>query len=32
MIIGKPIDRMGVVQQDIRIENVILNQAATPVP
>jgi hypothetical protein len=32
MIVGKPIDGMGVVQQDIRIKNIILNEAATPVP
>src|SRR5260221_12527438 len=32
MVVGKPIDRMGVVQQDVGIENVILNMAATTVP
>src|ERR1700747_1835299 len=32
VIVGKPIDGMGVVQQDIGIENVILNVTATTVP
>ena len=32
VIIGKPIDGMGIMQQNIGIKNVILDLAAMPIP